>query len=104
GVGIHSQGENPGLPEESAEAVKLLLDVGAPVNDVDANGDTPMHGPSWRGSNEAVLLLVNAGANLSARNQFGWSPLTIAEGVYFNARIQMNKHTARLLRSLMAER
>ena len=83
GVGVYSQGESPGEPEESADAVKLLLDLGAPVNDRDKNDETALHGPAWRGSNEAVTLLVNAGAKLDARNKRGWEPLTIADGVYY---------------------
>ena len=104
GVGVYSQGESPGLPEESADAVKMLLDLGAPVNDVDKNGETALHGPAWRGSNEAVMLLVDAGAKLDVRNNRGWLPLTIADGVYYNARVMMNKHTAKLLRELMIAR
>jgi ankyrin repeat protein len=104
GVGIYSQGENPGQPEESADAIKLLLELGAKATDVDANGDTALHGPAYRGSNEAVMLLVNAGAKLDARNKFGWTPLTIATGVYFNCRVVMNKHTAKLLTDLMVAR
>jgi hypothetical protein len=104
GVGVYSQGESPGQPEESADAVKLLLDLGATVNDVDKNGETALHGPAWRGSNEAVTLLVNAGAKLDARNNRGWLPLTIADGVYYNARVMMNKHTAVHLRELMTAR
>jgi ankyrin repeat protein len=104
GVGVYSQGESPGLPEESADAVKMLLDLGGNPNDVDKNGETALHGPAWRGSNDAVTLLVNAGAKLDARNNRGWLPLTIADGVYYNARIMMNKHTAQLLRELMTAR
>jgi hypothetical protein len=104
GVGVYSQGESPGQPEESADAVKMLLDLGAPVNDVDKNGETALHGPAWRGSNEAVTLLVDAGARLDVRNNRGWLPLTIADGVYYNARIMMNKHTAKHLRDLMVAR
>ena len=104
GVGVYSQGESPGLPEESADAVKMLLDLGAPVNDVDRNGETALHGPAWRGSNEAVTLLVDAGAKLDVRNNRGWLPLTIATGVYYNARVMMNLHTAKLLRDLMVAR
>jgi uncharacterized protein len=104
GVGVYSQGESPGEPEESAQAVKMLLDLGAPVNDVDKNGETALHGPAWRGSNEAVMLLVNAGARLDVRNKRGWLPLTIADGVYYNARVMMNLHTAKLLRDLMVAR
>jgi ankyrin repeat protein len=104
GVGVYSQGESPGEPEESADAVKMLLDLGAPVNEVDKNGETAMHGPAWRGSNEAVMLLLKAGERLDARNNRGWLPLTIADGVYYNARVMMNKHTAKLLKDLMAER
>jgi ankyrin repeat protein len=104
GVGVYSQGESPGLPEESADAVKILLDLGAPVNDVDKNGETAMHGPAWRGSNEAAMLLLNAGAKLDVRNSRGWLPLTIAEGVYHNARVMMNKHAAKLIREQMVAR
>jgi ankyrin repeat protein len=104
GVGVYSQGESPGEPEESAEAVKILLALGAPVNDVDRNGETALHGPAWRGSNEAVTLLVNAGARLDVRNKRGWLPLTIADGVYYNARVMMNLHTAKLLREMMLAR
>ena len=104
GVGVYSQGESPGEPEESADAVKILIGLGAPVNDHDKNNETPLHGPAWRGSNDAVTLLVNAGAKLDVRNNRGWLPLTIASGVYYNARVMMNLETAKLLRELMEAR
>jgi ankyrin repeat protein len=104
GVGILSQGENPGTPEESAVAVRLLLGLGADPNDIDRNGETALHGPAWRGSNEAVMHLVEAGAKLDARNNREWLPLTIAAGVYSNAQVQSNPHTAQLLEELMLAR
>lgn len=104
GVGVFSQGESPGEPEESAQAVKLLLALGASATDVDKNGETAMHGPAWRGSNEAVMMLLNAGGTLDARNKRGWTPLVIAQGVHVNARVQANLHTAKLLRDLMLTR
>ena len=104
GVGVYSQGESPGLPEESADAVKMLLDLGAPVNDMDRTGETALHGPAWRGSNEAVMLLVEAGAKLDVRNNRGWLPLTIADGVYDLARVLMNNPPAKLQRDLMLAR
>ena len=50
------------------------------------------------------MHLVNAGERLDVRNNRGWLPLTIADGVYYNARVMMNKHTAKLLRELMVAR
>ena len=47
---------------------------------------------------------MNAGAKLDVRNNRGWLPLTIADGVYYNARIMMNKHTAQHLKDLMTAR
>ena len=47
---------------------------------------------------------MDAGARLDARNNRGWLPLTIADGVYYNSRVMMNKHTATLLRQMMAAR
>jgi hypothetical protein len=71
---------------------------------MDKDHETALHGPAWRGSNEAVTLLVDAGARLDVRNKRGWLPLTIADGVYYNARVMMNLHTAKLLRELMVAR
>jgi len=104
GVGVFSQGESPGEPEESAQAVKILLALGASATDVDKNGETAMHGPAWRGSNEVVTMLLEAGGRLDVKNTRGWTPLAIAQGVHVNARVQMNLHTAKLLQDLMVAR
>lgn len=49
-------------------------------------------------------MLLEAGGKLDVRNKRGWTPLAIAQGVHVNARVQMNLHTARLLRDLMVAR
>jgi hypothetical protein len=48
GVGI--PGESPGTHEEALAAVKLALEAGGgDVNDIDANGETAVHGALHRG-------------------------------------------------------
>jgi ankyrin repeat protein len=103
GVGIFGVGESPGTNEEALEAVKLMLDLGADVNAVDEGGDTALHGAALRGSNEIVSLLVERGARLDVKNAFGWTPLTIADGVLYTFTVKMAPATASLLRELMAK-
>jgi ankyrin repeat protein len=103
GVGIFGVGESPGTNEEALEAVKLMVELHADVNTVDANGDTALHGAALRGSNEIVQLLVDNGARLDVRNGAGWTPLTIAEGVLYTFTVKIAPRTAVLLRQLMAK-
>lgn len=114
GVGIWSVGESPGTNEEALEAVKLTLELGGDVTAVDDNGYTALHGAAHRGANAIVRLLVDRGAKLDAqitksgggagRWQVGWTPLIIAEGVFYAASFKRHLETAALLRQLMAER
>ncbi len=83
GVGTNEPQEEAGEESEAAEAVKLLLDLGADVNTVDKNGDTAMHGAAYNISPLVVKLLAEAGANpqiWSKPNKAGGTPLFIAEG------------------------
>lgn len=70
--------------ENAPQTVKMLLEMGAEVNDTRmtsyghfATGNTPLH-EAARGPMESILLLLDAGANINARNQAGDTPLMLA--------------------------
>ena len=65
-------------------AVELMLELGDVVTTVDANGDTALHGAIIRGSEPLVRFLLDQGADLEAVNEKGWTPLIMAEGVFYS--------------------
>src|SRR5439155_7998536 len=84
GVGTQYPGEDPGTDSEAAEAVKVLLELGADLNTVSTKGDTAMHGAAYKFLPSVVRLLADKGADISIwnqKNELGWTPLNIAEGV-----------------------
>ena len=83
GVGIWSSSESPGSAGEALEAVKLMVELGDSVSTVDDNGDAVLHGAVMRGSPELVLYLLEHGAALDPVNERGWTPLTIAQGIFY---------------------
>jgi ankyrin repeat protein len=106
GVGIWAPGENPGTHEEALAAVKLAFEVGGgDVNDVDANGETALHGAVYRGGAiPTIEFLAARGAKLDVVNSYGWMPLTVADGVeYTPAVLKRYPEAAALLRRLLAE-
>ncbi|XP_058830150.1 tyrosine-protein kinase Shark isoform X2 [Topomyia yanbarensis] len=60
-----------------ARILEKLIERGANINNRDAQGNTPLHYACRKqGGIEMVRLLINAGANLQARNKdTGWVPL-----------------------------
>jgi ankyrin repeat protein len=84
GVGALGDGdEAAGTEEEALEAVRLLLELGADVNAVDANGETAMHGAAYQSRFQLVQLLADHGADINVwqrKNKWGWTPLAIAQG------------------------
>ena len=83
GVGIWSSSESPGSAEEALDAVKLMVELGDSVTTVDDNGDAALHGAVMRGSPELLLYLLEQGAALNPVNERGWTPLTIAQGIFY---------------------
>lgn len=117
GVGVWNVGESAGTNEEALEAVKLALDLGGDVTATNEFGYTALHGAVHRGANTIVELLVAKGARLDApitKNgpmrggslawKAGWTPLAIADGVFYAGTFKRQLETASLLRRLMAER
>jgi cytohesin len=104
GLVIEKPGESPGNPEECAAAIKFLLDLGADPTTVDNDGNTALHGVAVWGSNDAVEMLVKAGAKLDVKNKRGLTAWRIAEGAVFEDAVLAQPQTAALLRRLMEER
>ena len=83
GLGTLAPSEEAGTEEEALAAVQLLLELGADVNTVDANGETAMHGAAYKSFPALVQWLADQGARPEVWNQpdkYGWTPLNIAEG------------------------
>jgi ankyrin repeat protein len=108
GVDMWNPGEDggttPDAEPEALEAVKMLVALGNDVNAVNDRGETALHGAAYRGANSIVQYLVEQGAKIDARSNQGWTPWTIANGVFYTLFFKEQKPTADLLARLMAER
>jgi ankyrin repeat protein len=86
GIGTRSPGEDAGTEEQVLEALQVVLDFGVDINAVDQHGETAMHGAAYKNLPLAVKFLASKGARIdiwNRRNEFGWTPLTIARGYRF---------------------
>jgi hypothetical protein len=63
----------------SASMVKLFLDRHAPVNDADSNGNNMLMAAASQGHLDAVQLIVEAGADVNAKNAQGQTAISVAE-------------------------
>ena len=108
GVDMWNPGEDGGATvehePEALEAVKMLVALGNDVHAVNDRGETALHGAAYRGAPSIVDYLVEQGAELDARSAQGWTPWTIANGVFYSLFYKEQPATAARLAELMAER
>src|SRR4029434_8713814 len=68
------------------EAMQQALDHRIDINAVDDHGETAVHGAAYKNAPSAVKFLADKGARIdvwNTRNEYGWTPLTIARGYRF---------------------
>ena len=104
GLGTHSPGEDPGSEAEVLEAVQVSLELGNDLNAVDHNGNTAMHGASFKQVPSVVSFLASRGADIrvwNRKNKQGWTPLRIAAGVFRGGMFRFHVPTADRIREVM---
>jgi ankyrin repeat protein len=102
GIG-HLPGMSRSTEENALEAVKLCVELGADVNAANKTGDTALHGAAWRHFADSIVqYLVDHGAKIDAKNNRGWTPLVIAEGIRTGGNAIFSPSTTALLRKLGA--
>jgi len=104
-----------GPPEQSVEAMKLLLDAGVPINAVTKEKITALHGAAHKNFIAGIQFLVDHGADLTMRSQrasnfehkgtVGNTVLDWATGVQVNMQsASYKKEAVELVTKLMKER
>ena len=90
--------------EGALEAVKLALELGADLNATNRSGTTALHGAAFIGADSIIQLLVEKGSRLEARDKWGQTALSIADGdpngLTDDRRRREHPKTAELLRKL----
>jgi ankyrin repeat protein len=91
------------VPESHViEAIQLLLETGADINETNGAGNTPLHAATMAGLDNAVTYLAQHGAALSPRNKQDETPLKQAHGFIDKFLLYMRPSTAAVLEKLGA--
>ncbi len=106
GLGTTAPLEEAGTEPEAVEAVRLLLDLGSPIDAVNNDGDTAMHGAAFGNFPSVAHLLADRGANADIwkrPDKQGRTPLFIAEG-YRGGPLRPSRPTLDAITHLMLAR
>ena len=103
GLGTTAPLEEAGTEPEAYKAVEFLLDLGADIDAIDENGNTPMHGAAYGNFPTVVELLAEHGADSALwkeKNERGLTPLFIAEG-YRGGGFKLSRPTTEAMMRVM---
>ncbi|CAC5411871.1 unnamed protein product [Mytilus coruscus] len=67
---------------KSIDVAEMLIQNGADINSADSKGDSALHLAAIQSDDSAVKFLIKLGANVSARNNEGRTPLESLEETY----------------------
>jgi ankyrin repeat protein len=79
GVGYRDKNTR-GTERDALAAVKILVDAGLDLGQVNSRGETALHGATDRGADSVVQFLVERGADLNVKTKQGFTPLDVAMG------------------------
>jgi len=69
-----------GTEAEALESLKVALETGLSLDQVNTRGETALHGAANRGADSIVQFLVDHGAKLDVKTKQGFTPLDVAMG------------------------
>lgn len=92
------------------DVTRLLVELGADVNSAGEHGWTALHGAAYKGVDAVVRFLVERGARMEVFDEYGQTPLSIANAVitvgskdaYYQSSRVVRKSTSDLLLTLGA--
>jgi len=94
-----------GTPEQTLlrypDNIQDLMDLG--VGDPRFNQMTALHGAVICNQPSILQYLIEQGAEVNARNQLGWTPLMMADGLYIANAHKTSPVSAEILREALAE-
>jgi len=104
GVSLSNPGEDAGNETETLATVKWLLEQGEDIHAKNKNGETALHGSSYRGFVPVTQLLLEKGAELQVANTLGWTPLSVADGAFYAGIFKQQPAVATALRQAYAKK